>query len=192
MKKIGYVFHGPKTPSLKKQTDLLLEVGCKKSELWIDTQARLRPERRDMIEIDVREGEGDIVFICTPAIIGSGKVDTAKAVLAIGAKGAAVQVVGKDPIIYVDQALADNFAVEAVKISRQANALENVMAGRVGRKEKWAMDKDTEHLIRIFWHDMRVPMARIIEAVHFLGGITMTRENLYSRLGPREVQQKEG
>lgn len=187
MKKIGYVFHGSKTPSLKEQSDRLVAAGCKRDGLWVDTHSRLRPNRRDMIDLDVREGEGDVVVICTPAVIGSGKADTTKAVLAIGAKGAAVQVLGSDPVTYTDQAQADQFGKVALQVSRRANALENVMAGRVGRKEKWTMDDDTEGLLRIFWHDLRVPMARILDAVAFLGGKGVTRENLYSRLGPREV-----
>lgn len=191
MKKIGYVFVGAKTPSKKEQVERLIGAGCEADGLWIDTQARVRPERRDMIDLDLREGEGDVVLICTPAILGSGRADTAKAALAIGAKGAAVQVIGSEPVVYMTQEQADRFGKVALKASRRANALENVKAGRVGRRSKWDMTEIEEGLLRILWHDLRVPMARILDVVAYLGGDKVKREDLYTRLGPREAQSKD-
>lgn len=189
MKRIGYVFVGPKTPSKKDQIERLVAADVDREHIWIDT-TKARPERRDMIEMDLRTGESDVVVICTPAIIGSGKVDTAKAVLAIGDRGAAVQVVGSDPVIYVTEEQAEAFGQVALQASRRANALEHVRKGRVGRKRKWQMTEVEEGLLRILWHDTRVPMARILDVVEYLGGAGVTRENLYARLGNRE-QNKE-
>jgi K+-sensing histidine kinase KdpD len=190
MKKIGYVFVGPKTPSKEEQIKRLVGTDVGSGNIWIDTQARVRPERRDMIELDVRAGESDVVVICTPAIMGSGQKDTSKAVLEIGEKGAAVQVIGSDPVVYMTQEQADAFGKVALSESRRANALENVRAGRVGRKSKWEMTEVEEGLLRILWHDLRVPMARILDVVAYLGGKSVTREDLYSRLGAREKQKE--
>ena len=44
-------------------------------------------------------------------------------------------------------------------------------------------------LLRILWHDLRVPMARILDVVAYLGNENVKREDLYSRLGPREAQK---
>jgi len=191
MKRIGYVFVGPKTPSKKEQISRLVGADVSESHIWIDTQARVRPERRDMIDLDVRDGEGDVVVICASSIMGSGQKDTSKAVMALAAKGAGVEVIGSDPVIYMTQEQADAFGKVALRDSRRANALENVKAGRVGRKSKWEMTEVEEGLLRILWHDLRVPMARILDVVAYLGGETVKREDLYSRLGPRE-KKKEG
>jgi hypothetical protein len=190
MRKIGYVFVGRKTPSRKEQVSRLVESGCDEGSIWIDTNPRLRPERRDMIDIAVHDGEGDMVVICNPSIIGSGAKDTERAVLALGAKGCAVKVIGHDPVIYTDPEKAAEFGKVALKTSRRANALENVRAGRVGRKSKWEMQEVEEGILRILWHDPRVPMARILDVVHYLGGENVTRENLYARLGKRELKEQ--
>lgn len=142
-----------------------------------------------MIDLAVYDGEGDVVIICNPAIIGSGEKDTAKAILALGAKDCAVQVIGGDPVIYTDPEQAAEFGRVALKASRRANALENVRSGRVGRKSKWEMQEVEEGLLRILWHDPRVPMVRILEVVRYLGGENVTRENLYARLGKRELKE---
>lgn len=188
IEKIGYLFVGPKTPSLAAQSKALLEEGVAESQFWIDT-AKSRPERRDMIDLALPPNVDRMVVIATPAIIGSGQKDTAKAVLAIGAKNVAVMVCGSDPVIYTDEEKAMNFATEAVRVSRITNARITASGGKQGRPEKWEMTKEAEELLRILWHDTRVPMARILDVVAWLGGATVTRENLYSRLGPREVSE---
>lgn len=40
-------------------------------------------------------------------------------------------------------------------------------------------------------HDIRVPMQRVLDVAAWAGGTTLTRENLYTRLGPREVKSEE-
>ena len=180
--KIGYAYAASNAPPLKDQHAALKDEGCK--EIWTDEHPN-RGDREIVLESDATR-PGDTLVICKPSIIGNGAKDTANAVRTLGAKNVAIQVIGCGAKVYTDEGDIRDFAAVALKVSRQAVA-RNMLAKRQteGRPRKWDPDASEITFWRIFWHDRRVPLGRIIEAVSYTAGRPVSRENITARLGNR-------
>lgn len=192
-KRFGYIATGPRTPDEQEQRRKLNKAGIHRYDIVVDRLPD-RSERRDLIEVALRDG--DTLVIVSDAILGSGKKDTARTVHTLGKKGVAIEVLGGDPKVYAGKGEAERFGENAVLISRRINAKIVHETTKIGRKEKWHMTEDAEKILRILWHDKRVPLSIVLSVVNdAMGGrqgdVKVTRENLYARLGNRDATDQD-
>lgn len=176
--KVGYIFTGPRTPSLAAQRTALKAEGVER--VFEDTD-KARDRRSDMI--DVLLEEGDVVVLCKPNLIGSGAEDTAYAVRRIGAKGAAIEVIGCGPHVYTSDTEIRNFAAHALRVSRQANhAIMVQTRNKPGPKGKLdAMSDHDWQTVRYLW-GQGVKQVIIVGLCHLWGYPTVTRFDLAKRI----------
>jgi len=183
----GYIRLGEMFPAEKAQQAMLVAEGCDPKRIYVEPEVGLT--ERSEIEFGVQPG--DKVMVCLIHAIGRGKADIIKTVLAFGKQNVSVQVVGFEPVIYTDQAMAENFAVDAVKVSRRVNAQVTRDTSKTGRKSKWDANEDQHAVIDILWHDLRVPRSVIQRVVTHWGGPELSNANMVRRFGNRTVDEGE-
>lgn len=179
---IGYAYQAKNAPELHMQTAHLEDEGCVR--VYQDVHPD-RTERDDMIhKAGLRKG--DTLIIAKNSVLGSGEIDTFNTIKAISALGVSLKVVGEEAKLYADDAEMQAFAAAALKEARSANA-QHMLENRTksGRNPKWEMSPKDEAVLRILWHETRVPMETVLAAADELSGLRITRANLNKWLGPR-------
>lgn len=184
--RIGYAYKATNAPALHLQIAALQDEDC--ANIFQDKH----PDRTNRDDMIAKSGvrKGDTLVVVKASILGNGEKDTLATVKAVSAIGVSLQIVGEGEKLYTDEAEMQAFATAAVKVARSANA-RHMLATRksTGRPAKWEMTDKDEAVLRILWHDRRVPPEVAIGVASALADMEITRANLALWLGPRDQSE---
>lgn len=191
---IAYIYHGNNTPPLKDQVAALASAGVKVHD---DTEGALidsapsRDCRKSLLDYGL--DRGDTLILAAPQIIGSGKVDTAKAVRRICVEcGSLIQIAGYQAKAYLTEAAISGFTKDAVSASLRLNG-QNAAARRSRSGPRGKLEDLTEDqwaMVRWLYLKDGVKQSVAVEFCNeFCGTKGVNRVNIFQRI-QRETQEK--
>lgn len=178
-RRTGYAFQNAKTMKILAQKKLLQETEC---DIIFEDIHPNRDERNAMISNFVA---GDILVLCEPSLLASGKKDTVRVLTKLAQSGILIEVLGYKAHLFASKNEIENFANEALEKSRISNAkITSQTRLRSGPRGKLAdLTSDEWDYVKWWWYRPGVKQQEVVDFCNGpLGLDGITRNNINNRL----------